>query len=347
MKININEVAKRAGVSIATVSRAFNGNDLVREETRTKILEVARQLNYIPNPIARSLSRQATDTIGVVLPDLVGEFFMDIIHGIDEEAYRQNWYVLVSSSHSQRNIIETLIEFMGSGRVDGVILMAPQMHKEVAEIVLKSKRPVVLINACEDLSDIVNFKINNFEGAFNTIRHLVEVHGFRKIGIIKGPEGNCDSDERFAGYIEALNKLSVPSNKSFVVPGDFSVESGYNGFLNLIRKKERPDAIFASNDMMAVGAYKAAAELGMKIPDDVALVGFDDIYLSQFLTPRLTTVHVPLSELGRKAVQYLLDMVNGKVDKKEAYSETIPTELKIGGSCGCSNFDYKNKELNN
>jgi LacI family transcriptional regulator len=105
-----------------------------------------------------------------------------------------------------------------------------------------------------------------------------------------------------------------------------------------MRKKEKPDAVFASNDMMAVGAYKAAAELGMKIPDDIALVGFDDIYLSQFLTPRLTTVHVPLSELGRKAVQYLLDMVNGKVDKKKSYSETIPTELKIGGSCGCSSF---------
>jgi DNA-binding LacI/PurR family transcriptional regulator len=336
MKININEVARRAGVSIATVSRAFNGNGLIREETRTKILKIAHELNYIPNPIARSLSRQATDTIGVVLPDLVGEFFMDIIHGIDEEAYRQNWYVLVSSSHSQRNIIETLVEFMGSGRVDGVILMAPQMHKEVAEIILKSKRPVVLINACKDLSNVVNFQINNFEGAFNNIEHLANVHGYKKIGIIKGPEGNCDSDERFAGYSEALIKLDLPVKESFVAPGDFSVESGYEGFTNLIKKIDRPEAIFASNDMMAVGAYKAAADLGIKIPDDFALVGFDDIYLSQFLIPRLTTVHVPLTELGRKAVQYLLNMINGNVDKKKPYSETLSTELRIGGSCGCN-----------
>ncbi len=339
MKININEVAKRAGVSIATVSRAFNGNNLVREETRKKILEIAHNLNYIPNPIARSLSRQATDTIGVVLPDLVGEFFMDIIHGIDEEAYSQNWYVLVSSSHSQRNIMETLVEFMGSGRVDGVILMAPQMHKEVVEIVLRSKRPVVLINACKDLSNIVNIQINNFEGAYNNIKHLVKVHGFKKIGMIKGPIGNCDSDERFAGYSEALIKLDLPINESLIVPGDFSVESGYRGFINLMRIKERPDAIFASNDMMAVGAYKAAADLGLKIPDDVALVGFDDIYLSQFLTPRLTTVHVPLLELGRKSVQFLLNMINGKVDKNKPYSETLSTELKIGGSCGCSDLN--------
>ena len=103
--------------------------------------------------------------------------------------------------------------------------------------------------------------------------------------------------------------------------------------------KKRPDAIFASNDMMAVGAYKAAAELGLKIPDDVALVGFDDIYLSQFLTPRLTTVHVPLLELGRKSVQFLLNMINGKVDKNKPYSETLSTELKIGGSCGCSDLN--------
>jgi DNA-binding LacI/PurR family transcriptional regulator len=336
MKININAVAKRAGVSIATVSRAFNGNGLVREETRSRILKIAHELNYIPNPIARSLSRQATDTIGVVLPDLVGEFFMDIIHGIDEEAYSQNWYVLVSSSHSQRNIIETLLEFMGSGRVDGVILMAPQMHKEVTEIVLKSKRPVVLINACKDLSNVVNFQINNFEGSFNNIEHLSNVHGYKKIGIIKGPEGNCDSDERFAGYSEALINLDLPINGSFIVPGEFSVESGYQGFKELMKKNDKPDAIFVSNDMMAVGAYKAAADLGIKIPDDIALVGFDDIYLSQFLIPRLTTVHVPLSELGRKAVQYLLNMINGNVDKKKPYSETLSTELRIGGSCGCT-----------
>ena len=147
MEININEIARRAGVSIASVSSALNNKSPVREETRHKILQIANELNYKPNPIARSLSRKKTDTIGVILPELVDEFFTDIIRGIYEEAYRTNRYVMISSSHSQRNIVETLLEFMGSGRVDGVILMAPQMHKEVSAIIPKSKRPVVLLNS--------------------------------------------------------------------------------------------------------------------------------------------------------------------------------------------------------
>ena len=138
MNTNIVEIAKKAGVSIATVSRALNNNDSVRESTRDNILSIARQLNYKPNPIARGLSRKKTDTIGVILPELVDEFFMDIIRGIDEEAYRNKKFVMISSSHGERNIIETLLEFMGSGRVDGVIMMVPQLHHEAAELIRKS-----------------------------------------------------------------------------------------------------------------------------------------------------------------------------------------------------------------
>ena len=337
MDININEIARRAGVSIATVSRAFNNNGSVREETRRKILQLAREFNYKPNPIARSLSRKKTDTIGVILPELVDEFFMDIIRGIDEEGYRTNHYVMISSSHSQRNIVQTLLEFMSSGRVDGVILMAPQMQDKLTEILRQSKRPVVLLNGRKDLDNISCFNINNYQGAFTVVEHLIG-HGYKNIAIIQGAEGNCDAEERFRGYRNALINNNINIQNSFIVPGDFSAKSGYYGFSRLMSQPNKPEAIFAANDMMAIGAYEAARNSNLKIPHDVALVGFDDIYLSRLLSPRLTTVHVPIVELGTKAMRYLLNMIAGKVNPKSSHYEELSTGLVIGGSCGCSNF---------
>lgn len=336
MKTKINVVAEKAGVSIATVSRAFNERELVKEETRSRILQIARELNYKPSPIARGLSTKTTDTIGVILPDLVGEFFMDIIHGIDKEAYKANRYVMISSSHSQRNIIETLIEFMASGRVDGVILMAPQMQKEVSDFIKKSKRPIVLINSCPELTDVVSFQIDNYQGAKSCVEHLIS-HGYKEIAIIKGPSENFDAQERYQGYRDALDQNKLKFKQCFEISGDFELKSGYYGFMRLMSQSKKPDAIFISNDMMAVGAYEAAKVSNIKIPNDVAIAGFDDIYLSKLLNPRLTTVHVPISELGAKAVNYLLKIIDEEVSAKQPYREVLSTGLVIGGSCGCNN----------
>jgi len=335
--ININEIARRAGVSIATVSRALNNTGSIREATRQKILQIAEELNYKPNPIARSLSRKHTDTIGVILPELVDEFFMDIIRGIDEEAYRNDQYVMVSSSHSKRDIVQTLLEFMSSGRVDGVILMAPQFRDELTELIQKNKRPVVLLNSHNFINDSICFNINNYQGALAIVEHLIG-HGYKKIGMIQGPEGNCDADERFRGFKDALIKNSLSILDSIVVPGDFTAKSGYYGFIRLMSQSQKPDAIFAANDMMVVGAYEAARSSNIKIPQDVAIVGFDDIFLSRFLIPRLTTVHVPIVELGTKAMRYLLKMISGEVDSRQPHREELSTGLVIGGSCGCTNF---------
>lgn len=334
MKIDIKEVAKKAGVSIATVSRALSGKGPVNGETRLRIMQIAEEYNYRPNVSARSLSNRKTDTIGVILPELVDEFFTEIIRGIDEEAHRSNKFIMVSSSHSERNIVETLLEFMGSGRVDGVILMAPQIHEEVLQISRKSKSPVVLINNSYATNELVSFNINNYQGAFAITEHLIE-HGFKNVGIIKGPEGNCDAEERYRGFTQALEKNDLTLQESITISGDFSTRAGYYGFTRLMSQSEKPDAIFAANDMMAVGIYAAARRLKIKIPEDVAIAGFDDIFLSRLLIPRLTTVHVPIMELGSKAVRYLLKMITCKVDSKKPYFEELSTGLVIGGSCGC------------
>jgi LacI family transcriptional regulator len=334
LSTNIIEIAKQAGVSIATVSRALNNTGSIREKTRQKILNISRELNYKPNPIARGLSRKRTDTIGVILPELGDEFFMDITHGIDEEAYRAKKYVLISSSHSQRNVIETLLEFMVSGRVDGVILMVPQLHKEAAELIRKSKHPLVMLNVCREIEDVVSFNIDNYQGAFTMTEHLVK-HQYNKIAMIQGYPGNCDAEDRFLGYKDALEQNGRDFEEDLVIQGDFTIRSGYYGFIRLMSQKKKPDAVFAANDMMAIGIYEAARTSGIKIPDDVSVAGFDDINLSRLLLPRLTTVHVPIQELGSRAIQYLIKMIKGEVDPKMPHREELTTGLVIGGSCGC------------
>lgn len=337
MKTNIHEIALKAGVSIATVSRALNNKGPVNAETKKKILQLAQEYNYKPSPLARGLSRQQTETIGVILPELVDEFFSEILRGIDEEAYQSNNYVLVSSSHSQRNTMETLLEFMSSGRVDGVILMAPKIQQDMAAVIQKSKRPVVLLNCGKDIENVVSVNINDYRGAVNIVEHLIE-HGYQRLAMMKGPKGNFDAGERLRGFKETLAKHSLKIEPDYIVPGDYTVKSGYYGFMRLMSQSPRPEAIFAANDMMALGAYEAARTANIKIPQDVAIVGFDDIFTSQYLRPRLTTVHVPIVELGQKAVQYLLKIISGKMDRDTAHREELTTGIVIGGSCGCKEY---------
>ncbi len=334
--MDITEIAKLAGVSIATVSRALNGRGSVRADTRRKILSIAEEHNYRPNPIARSLSQKKTDTIGVILPELVDEFFTELIRGIDEEAYRSNRFIMVSSSHGERDVVETLLEFMGSGRVAGVVLMAPSLREEVIAIASSSKCPLVVLNNTFARGKLDTFNINNYQGAFAVVEHLV-LHGYERIGMLKGPEGNCDAEERWRGFQEALQKHDHRVEKNWVISGNFSIKSGYYGFMRLMSLPEKPQAIFAANDMMAVGIYEAARNSGIRIPEDIAVAGFDDILLSRLLVPRLTTVHVPVVELGMKATRHLVHVLEGEGEQSTQYFEELSTGLVVGGSCGCQN----------
>jgi len=334
MRTNIKEIAERTGVSIATVSRVMNNKGPVRDDTRRRILQMAKELNYKPNPFARGLSRKQTDTIGVILPELNDEFFMEIIHGIDEEAHRNNRYLMVSSSHSERNDMETIIEFMSSGRVDGVILMAPTMQQDIYEIISKSKRPVVLLNSAREANGVVSFGVDNFRGAFLVTAHLAG-HNYKRIGMITGPELNIEANERFQGFKNALIEHDVEYNSDYVISGDFSSRTGYYGFLRLMNQSKKPEAIFMANDMMALGAYEAARSANICIPEDVAIAGFDDIFSGRVVTPRLTTIHTPVNELGSQAMKYLLKMINREVDPGASYQAVLSPALVIGGSCGC------------
>ena len=329
--ITIKDVARAAGVSVATVSRVHNGSDLVKETTRRRVDEVARRLGYSPHGAARSLITSRTSTLGVLLPDIYGEFFSEVIRGIDQTAQRHGYHLLVSSSHDDRSAVETALRSMW-GRVDGLIVLWPDLD-ETAVPNLPAGFPLVLLSAPIGPNGFDVITVANFEGAYAMVCHLLDL-GHRRIAIIKGIEGNADAAERLRGYRGALASAGLGSS-AIEVAGEFNESSGFRAANVLLARKVRPDAIFAANDAMAIGALSALREAGLRVPEDVALAGFDDIPMARYLDPALSSVHVDISALGERAALRLLAAVRDK-GKHEHRAETLPTTLVLRRSCGAA-----------
>ncbi len=298
--VTIKDVARVAQVSVATVSRALNGHGNVAEEVRNRVFAAARELRYTPHAAARSLSSRRTQTLGVVLPDLHGEFFSELMRGIDQAAREHGLHLLVSSYHGDPEEQGAALRAM-RGRVDGLLVMSPYME---APAVLDDSLPMVLINSQCQGESVAALGVDNYGGAFAMVEHLV-MCGHRRIAFIAGPAGNFDAHERLRGYREALKRFA-PDAESWVVPGDFDEASGHRAGLALLDAAQRPDAVFAANDMMALGCLFAFAHAGVQVPEDVALAGFDDIPMARYVHPSLSTVRGNLSELGARAARMLI-----------------------------------------
>ncbi|HJU38099.1 MAG TPA: LacI family DNA-binding transcriptional regulator [Tahibacter sp.] len=329
MTVTIKDVARAAGVSVASVSRALNGHDNVTPETRERINEVARELRYMPHGAARSLITKRTQTIGAVLPDLYGEFFSELIRGMDVAARRNNLHLLVSSSHGSAS--ETALALrMLQGRVDGLLVMSPHADADLLADNLPAKLPTVLMNTRVNGNGYPSLIIDNYAGAYAMVRHLVE-RGFRRIALIAGPEQNFDALERRRGYASALAQL-LPGTAEIVLPGDFTEAAGYRAAQAVRSRRDPPDAIFAANDTMALGCLFALQEAGMRVPHDIAVVGFDDIPIARYVTPALTTVRVRIAELGERAMARLVSTIEHP-DGAQAHAETLGCDLVVRQSC--------------
>ena len=345
MSASIKEVALKAGVSIATVSRVLNDKGPVAEATRHRILEAIERLRYVPHGAARSLITNQTDTIGVLLPDLYGEFFSEVIRGIDQAARRNGLHVLISGFHSDRAEIEAVLRAL-RGRVDGLIVLSPDVDAQTLRRNLPETLPVVLLNTringhtpqapqTQGAVNALNFdaiNTDNHGGALAMVRHLAAL-GHRRIALIRGPEENADAGERLRGYRDALRAEGIEVAEPLELSGDFSEESGYRAGQRLLTLEPRPTAVFAANDSMAIGCLFALRAAGVRVPDDVALAGFDDIPIARYLTPSLSSVHVPIAELGTRAMERLLHAVEHK-NEHERRRETVATTLVVRGSCG-------------
>jgi LacI family transcriptional regulator len=332
MKSNIKEVARRAGVSIATVSRVFNRSSLVTKETSDRVMRIARQLKYSPNASARSLSMKKTYTFVVLFPDLHGEFFSEVIRGADQTAQKNSYNMLLSSAHNSADEIISGLNAM-RGRVDGLIIMSPHISAHALNSTLPKSLPVVLLNCVIDDTSFDSIVVDNFNGSYEIVKHLL-MHDHHRIAVIKGVEGNYETGERLRGYRYAVAMHNGLISDDLEITGDFSEESGYDAIGKLMKLKPRPTAVFASNDSMAIGALKGLHDAGIRVPEDMALAGFDDIPIVRYIKPSLSSVHVPIYELGILAVQRLLNSMNGKnMHKKQQI--IIPTKIITRESCGC------------
>jgi LacI family transcriptional regulator len=330
LKVTIRDVAREAGVSVATVSRVLNDSGPVSETARARILEVAGRLRYSPNEAARTLISSRTSTLGVILPDLHGEFFSEVIRGLDQAAKASGFHLLVSGSHNDAAETKAALRAM-RGRVDGLVVMAPDANAAGVESGIPDGVPVVLLNCPTVDGRADSIEIDNYGGAQTMVRHLGR--GRRRVGVITGTPNNRDAGERLRGYRDALREAGIESRPEWELAGNFTEASGYDAARRLTALADRPEALFASNDSMAVGALSALREAGLRVPEDVAVGGFDDIPMARYTSPPLTSVRVPMGTLGAEAVDLLVLAVR-KDGRHRVRRKTLATELVVRGSCG-------------
>jgi LacI family transcriptional regulator len=331
--VTIRDVARAAGVSIATVSRVFNESAVVTESTSRRVRSAAGRLDYWPHSGARSLTTSRTHAIGVLLPDLFGEFFSEVIRGIDHTARAERLQILVSSSHADIDAVVAAARSL-RGRIDGLIAMVPDKGSETRVRQIQRRFPVVLLSPRARVAGCSSVAIANARGAAAAVTHLVS-GGHRNIAILKGPAGNVDAEERQRGYHEALAAAAIHPRAQLEIEGDFTESAGYRAGAMLLAMRPRPTAVFACNDYMAIGLLGALHDAGIGVPDEMAVVGFDDIAMARYVSPPLTTVRVDAYEMGERAARALIARLQPS-PVSPPQQAVVPATLVVRRSCGAS-----------
>jgi LacI family transcriptional regulator len=328
----IRDVAKAAGVSIATVSRVLNDAARVTDETRDRVRSVVDKMGYAPHGGTRSVVVRRTRTLGVLLPELYGEFFSEFIRGIDETAKKHGFLTLVTSARREANEISAAVSNM-RGRVDGFLAVSPSVAARATLAEVAERYPTVLVGAGSDVGAFAALSVNNFQGAAAMMKHLLSL-GHRTVVFLRGPAGSVDAGERLHAAREVANWYDDCALTE--LPGEFRMDTAYEVVSQLLQRGARPDAIFAANDTMAIGAISAVKDADLRVPDDIAVTGFDDIPMTRFLSPPLTTVRMPIFSLGERAALRLIETLRGGGTAVAANHEILPAQLVIRSSCGAA-----------
>lgn len=304
----LKDVAKLAGVSVSTASYSINGSALITEETKSKVLNAAKEIGYRPNGLAKNLKEQKTNIIGLFLSGFTGPFFNDMMEGIQDVVMEKGYELVVCASVDKHRL---LVERY----VDGAIILNYHMDNDLLASLASEKLPVVVLDREVKNPFIKNILLPNQLGSAMSVRHLIE-KGHTRIGYIAGSEESYDGESRLKGFLSELKIHSIPFFDTDLMRADFTELSGYlemSQFLNRM-KGDLPSAMVCANDEMAMGAARAIQEAGLQIPVDIALVGFDDIYVSKYFTPSLSTIEVPRKQWGITAAETLFKMLDGQFD---------------------------------
>lgn len=324
----MKDVAEQAQVSVSTVSYVLNKNGQVSPERRTRVLNAVRALDYIPNESARSLKRQSASTIGLVVPDLVNEFFSRLARGVVRAAAIHDMLVVLCSAENSEEAEIGNARLLRSRRVDGVIYESGFHESHMSLLELQSLGPVVLVDERIPGLDLPAVVADGRRGARDVATHVVKL-GHKRFACIAGPTTHWTSEQRLSGYREGLAMGGIDPDDMDVLVGDYEMNSGYElaeVFLN-VAEPRRPTALLCANDLMAIGALEYCRANAIDVPGDVSIVGFDDISTVQLLTPRLTTVRQPAYEMGMRAAELLIGMVQGK--QRPELLEPHPVELVV------------------
>lgn len=325
-RATIRDVARQAGVSVATVSRVLNGRPDVSRETREAVLKVVREQGFSSNRNARALSRGRTGLVGMTLP-FVHEYFGRFLDGASEALYEQDMRIVLCPTLHEHQREATLLELLMQGTTDGALLLLTTESSDELKALRDQGYPFVVLDPRKPLDEgIPAVSATHWAGAKAATDHLLAL-GHRRIGAITGPHGWVASVDRLDGYHAALAGAGVLPEPELVAKGNFTTESGYIGAASLLDASEPPTAIFAFNDEMAVGAMKAARERGLRLPEDLSVVGFDDLERAAIVSPALTTVRQPLAEMGRMAVSLLIRLLDNQ--RLEALSVELATKLVV------------------
>lgn len=329
-RITIIDIGKEAGVSYATVSRVINNKGNVNPEARERVIRAMTQLGYVANVQARSLAGGRSFVAGLLVQDLGTGYIGEIIRGIDDELAKTQYNLMLYTTH-RRKVKESLfVTTLAQGTADGLLLVLPRNAEAYLETLRRRRFPYVLIDhqGIDELGPSVG--ASNWQGAFDATSYLIKL-GHRRIGFITGtPDLGC-SQKRLEGYKAALRAHGLSVDPELIREGDFYQPTGYQGAVELLRVTHRPTAVFASNDLMAFGVMEAVREQGLSIPNDMSIIGFDDIPQAANVHPRLTTVRQPLEQMGRVATTMLLEFISNPDSQPEKLE--LATELIIGASC--------------
>lgn len=316
----IYQVAERAGVSLSTVSRVLNGKASVNKVLKERVEKAVKELNYRPNSVARSLANNRTDSVGVLVPELNAPFFGDLMQAVESTLRAADKHVIISVG---RNCLETekdAVEFLISRNCDALIMHAEALSDEYLLELNQSKLPVALVNRqVEGLPEACT-SLDNEKGGYLATRHLLEL-GHKDIAYISGPTDKCDASLRLEGHKRALSEAGLPINPQLIFNGDYSEEDGKIGLLELMARDVPFTALVCANDWMASGAISCARDLGMSLPHDLSVVGFDDVVFAHHVFPRLTTVSNPIAEIAEMSAKYILNKVYGQANNVQLYFE--------------------------
>ncbi len=332
MKITIKEIAKEAGVSIATVSMILNNKDKnITSATRMRVLDVVKKYNYVPNAMAGSLVTQRTHIVGLILPDITNPFFPGIARGAEDKANESGYSIIFCNTDDKLEVEEKYIETLTKKMADGIIIAHSSSSEKMSEILERCKVPIILIDR-DFYSENIRGKVlvNNLEGAYKGVTYLIN-KGYKKIAYLSGSLKTRTARDRLDGYKKALSDNSLEYDEKLIKYGEYRIDWGKNGINELLSENKNFDCIFCGNDLIAVGAIKELKKNGYNIPEDIGVMGFDDIYLAGLVEPSLTTVRQPNYQMGYQAMELLLKTLSTPDKKNSNFKDmeiiTLDTEI--------------------